>query len=99
MIIVLGTAVAFPQHFEQALAISTEHVLRSRAEPGCISHAVHRGTENPNQLEFVERWASMDALKAHFVVPESRAFARAIGGLCAERPTMSVYDANELKIG
>ena len=42
MILVHGHVVARVGAFDEALALSQEHVARSRAEPGCIAHAVHR---------------------------------------------------------
>ena len=63
MIIFLGLVVAQPGRLDEALALSQAHAARSRAEPGCIAHAVHRDTENSQRLVFVEQWADMDALK------------------------------------
>ena len=99
MIIVSGTVIARPETFDEVLRISTEHVLRSRAEPGCLSHAVHRDTEEPLRLHFLERWADMAALKTHFVVPESRGFGADLARLAAEPPSMSLYDASEVGRG
>jgi quinol monooxygenase YgiN len=96
MIIVTGTVLAHPETFDEALRRSTEHVLRSRAEPGCLSHAVHRDTEEPLRLHFLEHWADMAALKTHFGVPESRAFGKALAHLGAESPSMTVYEAKEV---
>lgn len=99
MIIVLGSAVARPDQFAQALALSQEHVARSRAEPGCIAHAVHQDTEHPQRLVFVEQWQDMPALLAHFRVPASRAFGKALAALAAEPPEMRLYDARETAAG
>ncbi len=99
MIIVTGTALARADSFEEALSLASEHVLRSRTEPGCLSHAVHRDTEEPLRLHFLERWADMAALKAHFAVPASRAFAAALAQATAEPPSMAVYDATECRRG
>ena len=55
MIVLLGSVVIQPGRVEEALALSQVHVLRSRTEPGCISHAVYRDTENLQRLMFVER--------------------------------------------
>lgn len=96
MIIVLGHVVAKADCFTQALALSQAHVARSRAEPGCISHAVHRDTENPLRLVFVEHWESQAALFEHFKVPASRAFAKALAGLAAEPPGMAMYESTPL---
>jgi quinol monooxygenase YgiN len=81
---------------DELLASSLEHVRRSRSEPGCVAHAVHRDAENPLRLVFVEEWADSASLAAHFAVPASRAFAKAIVSLAAEPPRMSIYDANPL---
>lgn len=93
MIIVVGSVVAVPGRVDDALALSLEHVQRSRTEPGCVSHAVHRDAENPQRLVFVEEWADMAALQQHFRVPASRTFAKALAALAAEAPSMSLYDA------
>ncbi|AXQ27808.1 antibiotic biosynthesis monooxygenase [Solimonas sp. K1W22B-7] len=98
MILVTGSAAVKPEHIEQAVALSLEHVRRSRTEPGCISHAVHRDVEDANRLVFVEQWADGAALKTHFMVPESRAFVGALGALCSARPELAVYEAQLLKL-
>jgi quinol monooxygenase YgiN len=98
MILVTGDIVAKPDNLDQILALSLEHVLRSRAEPCCLSHAVHRDEENPLRLVFVEQWADRAALLAHFAVPASRSFAKAVGGLAAQPPTLQIYDARPLPL-
>lgn len=96
MIIVTGTVLAKPGEFDAVLKIATEHVLRSRGEPGCISHAVFRDTEEPLRLQFVERWEDMAALQVHFAVPASGEMVRALAALCSEPPTMQIYEASEV---
>lgn len=98
MIVVLGSVTAKEGSFAEVLALSREHVTRSRAEPGCISHAVHIDSENPSRLVFVEEWQDRESLSAHFQVPASRQFAKALGSLAAERPHMAVYDASEIRL-
>ncbi|MDM0040977.1 putative quinol monooxygenase [Variovorax sp. J22G21] len=93
MILVTGTIVATADAFDEILALSVEHVHRSRSEPGCISHAVHRDAEHPLRLVFIEQWADAAALKAHFGVPASRGFAKTAGALAAEPPTIQIYNA------
>ena len=98
MIIVLGSARVRADATEQAFTISQEHVHRSRSEPGCVSHAVYWDPEQAGRLVFVEQWADREALWAHFQVPASRAFAKALGGLAVEPPEMSLFDATALPI-
>lgn len=98
MIVVLGSIEVQDAHWEQALALSQAHVARSRAEPGCLAHAVHRDVENPLRLVFVEQWADQAALFAHFQLASSRAFAKAIAALCTQPPSMSIYQAQALPL-
>jgi quinol monooxygenase YgiN len=98
MVLVTGSVLARAEGLDELIALSLEHVRRSRAEPGCLAHAVHRDAENPLRLVFVEEWASRDAVEAHFAVPASRAFARAIGSLAAEPPTLKIYDAEPMNV-
>ena len=98
MIIVHGSVTVQPGKLEEALALSREHVLRSRSEPGCSAHAVHRDTENPDRLVFVEEWANEEALWAHFKVPASRAFGKALAGLASQPPSMTLYTATVLPL-
>jgi quinol monooxygenase YgiN len=98
MIIVLGSITVRDGSVDEALALSQAHVDRSRLEPGCISHAVHRDAENPHRLVFVERWADMAALQQHFQVPASRAFVKSLAGLVVEPPQMAIYDAAQVRV-
>jgi len=98
VILVTGSVHARPDTVDRALAISLEHVHRSRREPGCLLHSVHFDAEDPLHLVFVEHWADADALRAHFGVPESRAFAKELGTLAASPPEMNIYDAQNASI-
>ena len=84
MILVTGSVVARPDSFDEVRRLSLEHVKRSRSEPGCISHAVHVDCENPLRLV------------AHFAVPASRDFVRALQPLAAAASTIELYDASRL---
>jgi|SRR5712671_3741208 len=97
MILVVGSIIAAEGKFEQALALSREHVLRSRTEPGCLSHDVHRDVENPYRLVFVEQWSDRTALQAHFREPTALNFVRLIKKLGGAVPQIDIYDANPLR--
>jgi len=98
MILVLGDVVAREGRIAEALALSKEHVARSRAEPGCLAHAVHQDTENPSRLVFVEQWANQEALWEHFKVPASRAFAKALALLAERPPSIAIYEAEQVSM-
>lgn len=97
MIIVTGSLVTREEQLAQALALSLEHVRRSREEVGCMSHAVHQDAENPSRLVFLEEWADAPALAAHFAVPASRAFVGAISELAIEPPVLQVFEARRIR--
>ena len=82
-----------------AVAVSQDHVKRSCLEPGCIEHGVSIDPNEPNRLVFVERWADMTSLKAHFAVPASRAFVKAIASYANAPPSISIYQADEVQMG
>ena len=98
MIIVTGSFTAEDSFLADALALSLEHVRRSRTESGCLSHAVHQDVENLSRLVFVEEWSDRAALAAHFAVPGSRAFAKAIGKFAAGTPTLSIFEAQRVEL-
>ena len=50
MVIVLASVMLKPGQIDDALALSQQHVARSRAEPGCLSHAVHRDSEDAQRV-------------------------------------------------
>jgi len=97
MILVTGSITARADCLDDLLALCLEHVKRSRLEPGCISHAVHRGVENPLKLVFIEEWEDREALIKHFAVPASAAFVRAARLLADGRPVMHIYDASRIE--
>ena len=93
MIIVTGSVVAKKECIDELLAFSLDHVRRSRAEAGCLSHGVSRDAENPLRLVFVEEWADRAALQAHFATAASRGFVKVLAAFAAEAPTMQLYEA------
>jgi quinol monooxygenase YgiN len=97
MIVVTGSVTARQDSFSEARKLSLEHVNRSRAEPGCISHAVHVDCENPLRLVFIEQWADRAALLTHFAVPASRNFVRALQPLASAATTIEIYDATKVE--
>jgi len=97
MIVVTGSVRAREDSLEEVRRLSLEHVHRSRKEPGCISHAVHVDCENPLRLVFIEQWADRAALLAHFAVPASRNFVRAMQTLASGDTTIEIYEASRLE--
>lgn len=98
MIIIIGSIVAKPEHLDEVQRLSVEHVVRSRTEPGCLMHSVHRDVENPNRFVFVENWADADAVRTHFAVPASGDFVNAAALLSVGDPTIEIYEAAPISL-
>ena len=96
MIIVIGSVTVRENSLESAVALSQEHVNRSRTEPGCISHAVHIDSENSNRLVFVEHWEDLSCLEKHFQVQASAEFVQAMAELAEVAPQLKIYQADEI---
>lgn len=93
MIIITGSITASDETVDEVLALSLEHVHRSRGEPGCLSHGVSRDADNPLRLVFFEQWADMAAVEAHFAVTKSGEFAQRASALAAVAPTLEIFEA------
>jgi quinol monooxygenase YgiN len=98
MIIVTGSVTARPEALPELAQLALEHVRRSRLEPGCLLHSANQDLENQNRVVFLECWLDRDALKVHFGVPESRAFAKALTSLASEPTTLEIYEAERVEL-
>lgn len=98
MIIVTGYAIAREGAEEEMQRLAIEHVLRSRSEPGCISHEVSRDVQQPRRFVFVERWTDMAALQLHFRVEASRQFAKFLTQLSDKKPELAIYQADAINL-
>lgn len=96
MIIVTGCVVARPDTIDRILDHSLAHVRRSRTEPGCLLHSVHRDVEDPLRVVFLEHWADRTALMNHFGLTTSTDFVAAVTALAAQPPEIAVYDVMPL---
>lgn len=99
MIIVLGSATAKSGQEGAVRGLSLTHVQRSRAEPGCIAHNVSVDSENASRFVFVEYWADMSALMAHFALKDSQEFVRDLRPLLVENPEMKIFEAESVRPG
>ena len=92
MIIVTGAVTAAPENFEALRRESLAHVLRSRAEDGCLLHSVHADVENPRRLVFLEKWRDRAALEVHFRQEGSGAFMRVVRAVDIGRERMETFE-------
>lgn len=92
MILVTGAVDAKPETFDELRGLCVDHSVRSRTEPGCLSHNVHVDCEAPLRLVFVERWADLGALKVHFARADAIGFVKAARKLAGGGTQMEILE-------
>lgn len=97
MILITGSAIIRPKCRDRALEVGIAHSARSRGEPGCLGHDCHIDAENRDRLVFVEYWADMAALQAHFAVPASAMFLQEMTEMAQATPEMRIFQADEIR--
>jgi len=93
MIHVVAVITVKPGQRETVLKQARENLAAVRAEDGCIEYGlvVDAGDSGfqtplgPDTFMVIEKWAGMDALKAHAVSPHMKAYGSKIKDLIAER--------------
>ena len=69
-----------PAKRDEAAAAALEVMRATRAEPGCVAYTFSTDLEDPSRIHVFERWASPEALDAHFRAPHMAAFQKKMGG-------------------
>jgi quinol monooxygenase YgiN len=57
-VVVVGSFTVQEGKEEEATQAMAELMAPTHEESGCILYALHRGSDDPKRLAFVERWAS-----------------------------------------
>lgn len=96
MIVITGHVILTPEHRERMIALGAGHSARSRGEAGCLGHRCHVDVEQPDRLVFVEEWADIAAVRAHFAVPASAAFVAEMRALSPQPPVIRIYTAEDI---
>jgi quinol monooxygenase YgiN len=91
-VVVVGSFKAEPGKEGEALEAFKALVDPTHAEDGCILYALHRGTDDPSRLTFVERWASREALDAHLQSPHVAAVLERVPELFGESGDITVFE-------
>lgn len=101
-IIVVGSFKARPGKEDEALDAFKELVGPTHREQGCILYALNQGVDDPHDLCFVERWASVEAHDAHMQAPHIKAIFERVPDLFGDDANVARYEerpAGEAKKG
>ena len=97
---VIAIITAKPGKREEVLANFNANVPAVHAEDGCIEYGAVIDCEGvgfakafgPDTFLVVEKWASLDHLKAHAVTPHMKAYSEKNKALLADRPIHVMSD-------
>lgn len=92
-VVVVGSFTAQPGKEREAEAAFRALLEPTHAEDGCILYALHRGTEDPRRLTFIERWASPEALEAHLASAHIKDVVARAEDLFGDSGEIVVYEA------
>lgn len=70
----------------------------SLAEEGCEDYSFSVELADPGALRVVERWATKDALNAHFKTPHMATFLAAMQAHASQQASAHFYEATEIEM-
>ena len=95
MIVVAGTVRIRPDRREDATRLAIWMAEQTRLEAGCVTYRFSSDLESPDTIAIFEEWVDASALEAHFRTPHMAQFNAQLGGLLAERPTVTRYTVSD----
>jgi quinol monooxygenase YgiN len=94
MVILHARGVIKPEARERWFALLDALTPPSRAEGACLSYAIYEAVESPNTFIFVEQWANLDGVYAHFQTPHFTEFFAGLGDVLAEPPEGTISEVS-----
>ena len=78
---------------EDALAaLLARYVVVSRGHPGCRNIDLCASVTGPGRFVVIQKWANVDAQRAHFDSPDMVEMARSCEGLLVSRPDIDLLE-------
>lgn len=97
MIYVIATLRVKPGKLPQLLEAARLVMAATRKETGCIFYDLNQSVTDPDQLTFVERWESREALAGHFEAPHMVPW-RATGVECLESRKVEIITPESVEV-
>jgi len=91
-VVVVGSFSAQPGKEEEAVAALEALLEPTHGEEGCVLYALHRGTDDPRRLAFVERWESRELLDAHLASAHVTEALKRVEELFGDSADIVVYE-------
>ena len=96
MIYVIATLRVKPGKLSQLLDAAKLVIAGTRKEEGCLFYDLHQSVSDPDQVVFVERWTSREALGKHFEQPHMATW-RAASGECIESRKVEIIKPEQVE--
>jgi quinol monooxygenase YgiN len=80
-VIVTGTFDLDPELRENAIAVFTDMMERTRIEEGCEHYAFTADLSDPGRFHLIEQWTSLATNEAHVQTPHFPTFLQQLGEL------------------
>jgi quinol monooxygenase YgiN len=77
---------------ERLLPVLAKYVVVSRGHAGCRNIDLCASVTTPSRVVIIQKWASMEAQRAHFDSPDMVEMAQSCQGLLAGPPTIDLLD-------
>jgi quinol monooxygenase YgiN len=91
MVYVIATLHIHPEKRAAFLEDARTVIAHTVREEGCNSYDLLSSITEPNEFVFVERWASRDALAAHFETPHMQEWRRVSADYLVDRKVEVVH--------
>nr|WP_296775833.1 putative quinol monooxygenase [Rhodococcus sp. (in: high G+C Gram-positive bacteria)] len=85
-----------PAKADAALALFTDVIPLTRAEPGCDFYEFYCDIEDPSIFMSVQRWVDLDALTWHATTPHGQRVGAEMPAMSAEEADIRVYVGAEV---
>ena len=100
MIVVQVEVIVEPGSASKVVDAVKKMEAATRQEPGCLKYAFAVDLSDPGMIRVIERWASMDAIKAHMASPHMAEFNKAVGALQPKGLDIKAFEvAREVALG
>ena len=98
MIVVQVEVIVEPGSASKVVDAVKKMETATRQEAGCLKYAFAVDISDPGMVRVIERWESMDAIKAHMASPHMAQFQKDVMALQPSSLTVKAYEANEIEM-
>lgn len=96
MIVLIAHLRVHADRRSQALSACHANQTQARNEDGCLEFGFYADPDDANHFVFAEKWASREALDAHFATPHFADFMAMVGECASEAPSVDIFTVSQV---